>query len=220
MPWKVKGKCIYKKNTGKLVGCTKGPVKKYLAALHMNAHESKKPLTTVSSATQVKSASLEVAKTQRKTQFQKTFEAFMGTLGGDQINTTAGGDQTGIGEGEYADSDDSSIPATQMIADDTDLTVQSIVDDLKDLIHNHNWIHPVNNDLIQAMCDSLKDIGVEPNELAQAIGQHPEKQEQVISDVISTLRSHVPVDEDESLPASSLAYGTSTADSPDVTTEI
>ena len=42
MPYKVKGKCVYKKDTGKKVGCTKGSVKKYLAALHMHADESKK----------------------------------------------------------------------------------------------------------------------------------------------------------------------------------
>ena len=41
MPYKVKGKCVYKKDTGKKVGCTKGSVKKYLAALHANANESK-----------------------------------------------------------------------------------------------------------------------------------------------------------------------------------
>jgi hypothetical protein len=37
MPYKTKGKCVYKKDTGKKVGCTKGSVKKYLAALHINA---------------------------------------------------------------------------------------------------------------------------------------------------------------------------------------
>lgn len=36
MPYKAKGKCIYKKDTGKKVGCTKGSVKKYMAALHMH----------------------------------------------------------------------------------------------------------------------------------------------------------------------------------------
>lgn len=36
MPYKVKGKCIYKKDTGKKVGCTKGDIKDYLAALHTN----------------------------------------------------------------------------------------------------------------------------------------------------------------------------------------
>ena len=40
MPYKVKGKCVYKKDSGKKVGCTKGSVKDYLAALHMHADES------------------------------------------------------------------------------------------------------------------------------------------------------------------------------------
>lgn len=40
MPYKIKGKCIYKKNTGKKVGCTKGSVKKYMKALHSNVKEN------------------------------------------------------------------------------------------------------------------------------------------------------------------------------------
>jgi predicted component of type VI protein secretion system len=40
VPYRVEGKCVYKKDTGKKVGCTKGSVKKYLAALHANANES------------------------------------------------------------------------------------------------------------------------------------------------------------------------------------
>ena len=46
MPYKAKGKCVYKKDTGKKVGCTTGSVKKYLAALHINAKESKTPTIT------------------------------------------------------------------------------------------------------------------------------------------------------------------------------
>jgi hypothetical protein len=41
MPYKAKGKCVYKADTGKKVGCTKGPVKKYLAALHANVPDAK-----------------------------------------------------------------------------------------------------------------------------------------------------------------------------------
>lgn len=40
MPYKIKGKCIYKKSSGKKVGCTEGSVKKYMAALHANVKES------------------------------------------------------------------------------------------------------------------------------------------------------------------------------------
>ena len=40
VPYKTKGKCVYKKDTGKKVGCTDGPIDKYLAALHANANEN------------------------------------------------------------------------------------------------------------------------------------------------------------------------------------
>ena len=40
MPYEVKGKCVYKKDTGEKVGCTRGSVKKYLAALHANVDET------------------------------------------------------------------------------------------------------------------------------------------------------------------------------------
>jgi hypothetical protein len=41
MPYKTKKKCVYKKDTGKKVGCTKGPVSKYLAALYANVPDAK-----------------------------------------------------------------------------------------------------------------------------------------------------------------------------------
>jgi len=43
MPYVTRGKCIYKKDGGAKVGCTKGSVKKYLAALHANVNESRYP---------------------------------------------------------------------------------------------------------------------------------------------------------------------------------
>jgi hypothetical protein len=43
MPYKIKGKCIYKKDTGKKVGCTEGSVEKYMKALHANVEESLQP---------------------------------------------------------------------------------------------------------------------------------------------------------------------------------
>ena len=45
MPYKAKGKCVYKADTGKKVGCTKGPVSKYLAALHANVPDAKNEST-------------------------------------------------------------------------------------------------------------------------------------------------------------------------------
>ena len=51
MPYKVKGKCVYKKEDNTKVGCTKGDVNKYLAALHAKVDESvtnNNPTDTVS----------------------------------------------------------------------------------------------------------------------------------------------------------------------------
>ena len=42
MPYKIVGKCIYNKDTGKKMGCTKGSVKRYLAALYANIPDAKK----------------------------------------------------------------------------------------------------------------------------------------------------------------------------------
>lgn len=47
MPYIIRGKCVYKKDTGKKVGCTKGSVDKYLAALHANANESIQEINTI-----------------------------------------------------------------------------------------------------------------------------------------------------------------------------
>lgn len=41
MPYKIKGKCIYKKDTDSKIGCTKRDVKKYLNALHANVDENR-----------------------------------------------------------------------------------------------------------------------------------------------------------------------------------
>ena len=42
MPYRIKGKCIYNKDTGKKLGCTKGSVKRYLAALYANVPDAKR----------------------------------------------------------------------------------------------------------------------------------------------------------------------------------
>jgi len=39
MPYKIKGKCIYDKDTGKRIGCTKGSVQRYLKVLQINVKE-------------------------------------------------------------------------------------------------------------------------------------------------------------------------------------
>lgn len=54
MPYEVRGKCIYKKDGGTKVGCTKGSVKKYLAALHANVDESITPEETIIETNELK----------------------------------------------------------------------------------------------------------------------------------------------------------------------
>jgi hypothetical protein len=41
MPYVARGKCVYKRDTGEKVGCTKGSVKKYMAALHANVSDAR-----------------------------------------------------------------------------------------------------------------------------------------------------------------------------------
>jgi len=47
MPYIRKGKCVYKRNTGKKVGCSDsiGKAKKYLTALRINASEEEEAKT-------------------------------------------------------------------------------------------------------------------------------------------------------------------------------
>lgn len=47
MPYKVKNKCVYRKDTGKKVGCTKGDPKRYLRALYANEKNESMKLTEI-----------------------------------------------------------------------------------------------------------------------------------------------------------------------------
>jgi hypothetical protein len=69
MPYKVKGKCVYKKDTGKKVGCTRGSVKKYLAALHANVDETKEEEPV-----------MEITKTQIREMIEEEFEGLLSDL--------------------------------------------------------------------------------------------------------------------------------------------
>lgn len=193
MPYKVKGKCVYKKDTGKKVGCTKGPVKKYLAALHINAKES-----------------------------VGTFkEHFFRTAGGDQRVT----DTSATAEATYADGQDSTMPAVQPLMDQTgkESVIQDVIRDLQDLKVTHDWNTPVNDDLIQAMADTLEGVGIEPTDMYAAIGANSRKQKQylitgpsswkggngALNDLKAILAGGEPreIEEDESVPSSDLPYG-------------
>lgn len=191
MPYKVKGKCVYKKDTGKKVGCTKGPVKKYLAALHINAKES------VGS-------------------FKDFYETFLNTAGGDQRVT----DTQFSNEAEYADGQDTSVPSSPVVEDESKQEViRDVIADLEEIKNNHNWEKPVNNDLIRAMADTLREVGVEPTDLDASINATPEEQEKymifgpgtwkgskgALNDLKRILAGKL--NEDESVPSSDVAAG-------------
>lgn len=202
MPYKVKGKCVYKKDTSKKVGCTKGSVKKYLAALHINAKES-----------------IESFKDYQKRTYKETF---LNTVAGDQRVTDT--QDSNIGETQYSDGQDYSIPASPVVdAVNREQVIQDVINDLEDLKTQYNWTKPVNNDLIRAMADTLREIGIEPTDLDASIDASPEKQEQymitgpsaweggngALNDLKAILAGREPreIKEDESVPSSDLPYG-------------
>lgn len=204
MPYKAKGKCVYKKDTGKKVGCTKGPVKKYLAALHANVKtETKK----------------------KKPKFKDFHEMQMGTLGASR-NV---GDFSHVAESTFADGQDETVPSVQPIADaaSKDEVVKDIIADLEELENAHDWSTPVNDDILQGMANTLKEIGIEPTDIVASIGKPVELQRRflidgpsswkggngALNDLRNILQGNEPqeVTEDESDPASDLAMGSTSA---------
>ena len=117
MPYKTKKigskSCVYKKNTGRKVGCTTGPVKKYLAALHINAHESKTPkkitqkdvMTGVRKPMPPPSTQHKDKKDYDRKKF-KTFRDYWETVTGMDGSQKVTDDTTATAEGVYAPSDD------------------------------------------------------------------------------------------------------------------
>lgn len=240
MPYKAKEKCVYKKDTGKKVGCTKGPVKKYLAALHANVSDVKEAKKmSISQKDVMKGVRKEMPPPSKsfkdkKKYNRKDFKSFkdfyeneMGTLGA--ANTTPPLDSSHVAETMYADGQDSTSPAVQSLADaaSREELIGDVIYDLEDLKTSHDWSKPLDNDLIKAMADTLKDAGVEPTDFYAAIDAPPEKQEQyliygpsswkggngALQDLKNILAGNEPqeVKEDESDPASDLAMGSTSA---------
>ena len=230
---KVKGKqCVYKKSTGKKVGCTTGPLQKYLAALAINANESKtfkkktisqqdvlagvrKPMPPPSKSFKDKK------KYDRKggKSFDTMYEQAMSSLGVIGRNTGTPGqlggptDPSFTAEGEYAQGqDDAGIPAVQVDEADKEQIVHDIIGDIEDLNSSHNWNTPVNKDLISAMADSLREVGIEPTDLDYAATTNdPGRQENYLMHALKDLRAMTQnVAEDESNPADPLPMGTTT----------
>lgn len=126
MPYKAKGKCVYKKDTGAKVGCTKGPVKKYLAALHTNVkgESNKITLSRKDAAASIRkpmpqptTAFKNKKKYSRKEfkNFKDFYEQEMSTLGSVSRNV---GDFSHVAETTYADGQDETVPSVQSSVDE------------------------------------------------------------------------------------------------------
>ena len=178
--------CVYKKSDNKKIGCTKGPLKKYLAALYINAHEGsrahpkKMKITQKDVISGVRKNMPPPSKSFKdKTKYnRKSFKDFFNEDYAPNSPGGYNGDQTGVGEGEIAQNSGDQIALNDSI--DKKQIIFDIIGDLEDLRDTHDWSKPVNSDLIRAMADSLKEVGIEPSDLYASIDASPEKQEQYL----------------------------------------
>ncbi len=160
MPYTSRGKCVYKKDTGKKVGCTKGSVKKYLAALHANVHdEKKKPIS-----------------------FKEYFAKVTAANGSQQY-----ADTTVTAEGEYAQGQDNVAqpggydtigfkdngPTFTVEKSEKDKVIDSCIDFLEKL--NKKGIPFDTEEMdkllgqLQKMSDKLFSVGIEPVDIEATI---------------------------------------------------
>lgn len=120
-----------------------------------------------------------------KDKFKDFYENEVGTLGTVSTNV---GDFSHVAESIlstealYAGSQEYSVPAVQPLVDNVDKEqlIKDIIFNLEDLKMSHNWSKPLDNDLIKAMADTLKDAGIEPTDFYAAVDATPEKQEQYL----------------------------------------
>jgi hypothetical protein len=194
MPYTVRGKCVYKKNTGKKVGCTTGPVRKYLAALNINAHEEGKASSKITQKDVMSGVrkSMPPPTTSHKDKkkynrkglknFKDYYESMVSSPYAPNM-PDMNGDQTGVQEGEYAantgDQDPEPVGQVDEVTNKKQI-IHDIISDLEDLKVNHNWSKPLDSDLIKAMAQSLRDAGVEPTDFDAAVDATPEAQEQYL----------------------------------------
>lgn len=125
MPYKAKGKCVYKADTGKKVGCTKGPVSKYLAALHANVPDAKNEEKT-------KSESIQTKNTMKKSELKQLIREVIEEMG-KRKNITLNGKEVemnsieldGVDSKDYPDYSDAYIVGAEFV-DGTPLTHQEL----------------------------------------------------------------------------------------------
>lgn len=143
-----------------------------------------------------------------------------------QGSQIVGDEQHGAAEATYADGQDETTPSLTLTDEiDKPQLIRDVIVDLEDLKVSHDWTKPLNDDLIKAMADTLRDVGIEPTDFDAAIGASPDKQEQyliygpsswkggqgALKDLKKMSGADQIVDEEESVPASNLPMGSTSA---------
>lgn len=114
-----------------------------------------------------------------KINFKDYYKEEMGTLGSADTNPA---DFSHVAETMYADGQDSTMPAVQSLADNVDREqlIQDIIGDLEELKTSFPWTEPLEDDVIKAMAQTLRQAGVEPTDLDAAIGKPAKVQKQYL----------------------------------------
>jgi hypothetical protein len=111
--------------------------------------------------------------------FKDYYREEMGTLGSASTNP---GDFSHVAETMYADGQDETTPSVQSLADNVDREqlIQDIIGDLEELKTSFPWTEPLEDSVIKAMAQTLRQVGVEPTDLDAAVGKPAKLQKQYL----------------------------------------
>jgi hypothetical protein len=111
--------------------------------------------------------------------FKDYYKEEMGTLGSASTNP---GDFSHVAETMYADGQDETTPSVQSLADNVDREqlIQDIIGDLEELKNSFPWTEPLEDSIIKAMAQTLRQAGVEPTDLDAAVGKPAKLQKQYL----------------------------------------
>jgi hypothetical protein len=114
-----------------------------------------------------------------KINFKDYYKEEMGTLGSADTNPA---DFSHVAETMYADGQDETTPSVQSLADNVDREqlIQDIIGDLEELKTSFPWTEPLEDDVIKAMAQTLRQAGVEPTDLDAAVGKPADVQKQYL----------------------------------------
>lgn len=148
-----------------------------------NKISQKDVLKTVRKSMPPPSTSFKDKKKYNRKEFKKNFKDFyeneVGTLG--TVGTNVG-DFSHVAETMYADGQDETTPSVQSLADNVDREqlIQDIIGDLEDLKNTFPWTEPLEDSVIKAMAQTLRQADVEPTDFIAAVGKPAKLQKQYL----------------------------------------